>query len=313
MRFDDRFFAATRTVARILGVASCVVFLVWRIEHGIPANGEAGHWETLVQLVLLVLVAVGNFISWRWEIAGATVMAVGGLSLAVVLAFQYDPTSTVPLALLFFTPAALHWLAWQRHRSRGVVIAFGALFLGMLAGTTYLADAVFDYFYGPAHPQSELTALPPSPVEWVWSGAVTPTSAEVKAAVPDSRDVRLVVGTDEALTDPVTTVDGVDAGVDAGTGESSDVFAFTLDDLAPDTAYHYAVEVDGTRDTTRQGTFRTFPDGAGSFTVAVGSCGRYGSNGAVFDTIRSHDPLLYLQVGDLTTIAKPSAMPSTPP
>ncbi len=49
----------------------------------------------------------------------------------------------------------------------------------------------------------------------------------------------------------------------------------------------------------RTGRLRTFPEGPSSFTVAVGSCARVGSNGAVFDAIREIDPLLYMVVGDL--------------
>jgi phosphodiesterase/alkaline phosphatase D-like protein len=36
-----------------------------------------------------------------------------------------------------------------------------------------------------------------------------------------------------------------------------------------------------------------------SFTFAVATCARVGSNGAVFDAIRAADPLVYLQLGDL--------------
>jgi phosphodiesterase/alkaline phosphatase D-like protein len=299
MSLNDRFVSVTRFAARVLGVTSVVAFLVWRLEHGIPANGEAGHWEALVHLGLLGLVVLGNALSWKWEMVGATVMAIGGLSLAVVLAFQYDETSTIPLAVAFFLPAGLHWLAWERGQPRRRVVTLGLLLVVMLAGTAYAASWSFDYFYGPAHPESEVADLPPSGTRWAWSGGVTSTSAIVKAGVDRPTDTRLVVALDDSLTDRVATVPGADSGSEAGTGEPSRVASFAIDGLEPDTTYHYAVEVDGALDRTRAGSFRTFPDGPGSFTVALGSCGRLGSNGAVYDTIRSHDPLLYLQVGDL--------------
>ncbi|MGB3735491.1 MAG: alkaline phosphatase D family protein, partial [Ilumatobacter sp.] len=81
--------------------------------------------------------------------------------------------------------------------------------------------------------------------------------------------------------------------------ESGRVVGFRVDDLVADTTYHYAVEVDGELDDIRTGTFATFPEGASSYTLAVGACARNGSNGAVFDTIRELDPLLYMIVGDL--------------
>jgi phosphodiesterase/alkaline phosphatase D-like protein len=299
---SDRFVEFTRDLARFLGAASVLAFVAWRIQHGVPARGEAGYWEAMAQFLILGVVAIGNVVSWRWEILGATIMALSGLGLVIVLAFQYDPTSTVPFAIAFFIPAALHWLAWQRDKVHWEVMVFGVFFASVLVGTVVLALVMFDTFYGPAHPQSDLEALPPSATEWVWSGGVTATGATVKAALaapgaePD--ETRLVVATDEALETRVRTVDGLDSGREASTGEPSRVAQFTIDGLEPDTTYHYAVEVDGTLDRVRAGRFRTFPEGAASFTVAVGSCARTGSSGAVFDTIREADPLLYLMTGD---------------
>jgi phosphodiesterase/alkaline phosphatase D-like protein len=58
--------------------------------------------------------------------------------------------------------------------------------------------------------------------------------------------------------------------------------------------------VDGEPDRTRgAGTFSTAPEGPASFTIAVGSCARTGSSGAVFDAIRAVDPLLFVHMGDL--------------
>jgi nucleoside-diphosphate-sugar epimerase len=45
-------------------------------------------------------------------------------------------------------------------------------------------------------------------------------------------------------------------------------------------------------------SFRTFPEGAASFTFALGSCQLGGSNGQVFDAIRATDPLFVLSMGD---------------
>jgi hypothetical protein len=300
---SDRFVSVTRNLARALGVASVLAFFAWRVHNGIPANGEADYWETLAQLIVLGLIVLGNAISWRWEITGATIMAISGFGLVVMLAFQHDPSLTVPFAVAFLVPPALHWLAWQRDKPLWEVGTLGVFFVGLLGATVFLAYSMFDTFYGPQHPQSDLAALPDSALEWVWSGGVTPTSAIVKAELADPAadpaDTRLVVATDEGFEQRVTTVEGTDSGVDNHTGEPSRVAAFAVEDLEPDTTYHYAVEVGDELDRVRSGRFRTFPDGAGSFTVAVGSCARIGSNGAVFDAIRESDPLLYLMTGDL--------------
>jgi hypothetical protein len=78
------------------------------------------------------------------------------------------------------------------------------------------------------------------------------------------------------------------------------VVRLSVDGLRPGTDYEYAVEVDGAADGSRgAGRFRTVPVGPASFTLAVGSCARTGSSGAVFDAIRAVDPLVYLQAGDL--------------
>jgi phosphodiesterase/alkaline phosphatase D-like protein len=76
------------------------------------------------------------------------------------------------------------------------------------------------------------------------------------------------------------------------------VVAARFDGLRPNTRYYYAVEAGGRLDPTRKGQFRTFAEGPFSFEIAFSSCARVGSNGAVYDTIRALNPLLYLITGD---------------
>jgi len=76
------------------------------------------------------------------------------------------------------------------------------------------------------------------------------------------------------------------------------VIEFRAGDLAADTEYFYAVELDGEVDTVRTGSFRTFPDTRQPVRLVFGSCARVGSNGAVFDTIRAQAPTLYTCIGD---------------
>lgn len=133
------------------------------------------------------------------------------------------------------------------------------------------------------------------PTAFVWVGAVTPTSAVVKAKLlDDSPAVRLVISSQADLSAP----------------QFSDYYAAvqTLNNrlvtisatgLTPDTQYYYALEIEGRLDLDHQGQFKTFPEGPASFTFAFGSCAETGSSHPVFETIRSLHPLFFLHLGDL--------------
>jgi phosphodiesterase/alkaline phosphatase D-like protein len=296
---SDRAARRARTAAQLAGELSIALFVLWRLRAGVPATGELGHWEVVLQFVFLGGVVVGALLARRWEMLGATVMAVFGLSIPLVLSYDHDPSTTLPIAILFFLSPFLHWIAWQRDQQTGQVVALGAALVVLLGSSALLSVALFDQYYGPAHPESATAALPPSAVRWLWSGAVTADSAVVRAGVDNPSEATLVVARDDAFTQRVATVAGVPASEDAGTGAPSPIASFSIEGLEPDTRYHYAVQVGAQLDRARAGELRTFPAGPGSFTVAVGSCGRLGSNGAVFDAVREADPLLYLQVGDL--------------
>jgi alkaline phosphatase D len=72
-----------------------------------------------------------------------------------------------------------------------------------------------------------------------------------------------------------------------------------VENLAPDTQYYYALEIDGRLDRKKRGEFRTFPPaGPASFQIAFASCGRTGSTRDIYDRIREHHPLFYMNMGD---------------
>ena len=77
------------------------------------------------------------------------------------------------------------------------------------------------------------------------------------------------------------------------------IVSIRVADLRPNTVYHYALEVAGEVDRSKQGQLRTPVDGPFSFTFAVGSCARTGSTHPVFNIIRAHRPLFMLHMGDL--------------
>ncbi len=126
-----------------------------------------------------------------------------------------------------------------------------------------------------------------------WSGAVTPTSLVVKARLArPGLPTRLVYSEDESFHRRSATPPVVSATNDGN------VVAFQVAELKPDTKYHYALEVNGRLDREKRGEFRTFPEGRASFTIAFASCARTGSTLEVFDRIREHRPLFYMNMGD---------------
>jgi len=247
-------------------------------------------FDSLIRPGFIIALVVATIIAQRWEFIGG---AIGGFAAAGLVAFainQLIPPHAVVVVAGLLVPSIL-WivLALAESSQRRATFVTGTIFFLMVAGFS-TGNAIYRALWGPTHPSSQMAALPDSPVEWVWSGAVSVTGAEVRAHPRgDYESVRLAVSTDPSLSDPVW-VEPVDA-----TGR---VVGFVMDDLDSDSEYHYGVEIDGQLDMVRTGTFTTFPVGAASFKVAVGACARVGSNGQVFDTIREIDPLLYLNIGD---------------
>ena len=132
-------------------------------------------------------------------------------------------------------------------------------------------------------------------VRYLWSGALTPRGLRVNAVLDrDSQRVRLLVSTSPDLSQPIGS------GFQTADWQTNNrMVALAITGLQPDTAYYYAVEADGVVDTTNIGRFRTPAEGAFSFTLAFGACADTGSNHPIFDTIRGHQPLFYLNTGDL--------------
>jgi predicted esterase len=103
-----------------------------------------------------------------------------------------------------------------------------------------------------------------------WSGAVTPTSAVVKAKLPlAGMTARLVVSKNALLTRPILL-----PSVRAETNHYQ-LVEFAVQNLQPNTHYYYALEVDGRLDRASRGEFSTFPPpGPASFQIAFASCAR---------------------------------------
>jgi phosphodiesterase/alkaline phosphatase D-like protein len=138
----------------------------------------------------------------------------------------------------------------------------------------------------------DVEALPIT-VDWVWVGNVSGTGATIKARSTDAASATLRYSTDPGLAgyETVTGIEGND-----------DVYTFDLSGLSANTRYHGALAGSDVAF-----TFRTFPVGQASFTVAAGSCagGSGGefevgvvANPPTFDRIVDHDPILFIHMGD---------------
>ena len=124
-----------------------------------------------------------------------------------------------------------------------------------------------------------------------WSGALTPTSAVVKAKIALKVDsLRLALTTNADLSRPFYVP-----------AEKSDsrIATFKPKHLAPNRYYYYVLESKGLIDMQNRGRFRTYPDGPTSFTFAFASCARTASSHSVFETILRDNPLFFMNIGDL--------------
>ncbi|HEX6197108.1 MAG TPA: alkaline phosphatase D family protein [Jiangellaceae bacterium] len=277
-------------------LAVLATFTVLALVVGLPRNPEGDGMiasvEQPVQLGLLAVAAIGWLVAWRREGVGAVMLALAGSGLAVLSALSYPPTVSVLIAGAFLAPAVSYWLLWQHTRRLRAIVALAATTAALLTGGWLGAGVAYDHYFGPAHPESSTAELPVDRVAWLWSGAVTESSFRATARIDDdARHATLAVeqnGVARARTVGPTPV------------PDSGIVSWTVDRLEADTHYDFTVVVDGHGDRSRgRGSVRTFPTGPASFTVAVGSCARTGSNGAVFDAIRQTGPLLYIAAGDL--------------
>jgi len=227
----------------------------------------------------------------RWQIAGGVLAALAAGALVAFATHQLVATHATLVVALLAIPAILWVIIDMAELERTMALIGAGIALAAAVGGYFIGDEIYDYFWGPQHPESTIAALPESELAWVWTGSMTTTQAEVRA--------RAAIDYDNARLKLSASANYADADFIGASDEQGRVMGFNLDGLEPDTEYFYAVELDGVVDEVRTGRFRTFPDGAASYRVAIGSCARVGSNGKIFDTIRETDPLLYLITGDL--------------
>jgi phosphodiesterase/alkaline phosphatase D-like protein len=282
----------------LLWVAGLVaVFLILAMTRGLPRSPESGVMgtglEVPLQWALLAVIVIGVLLARRWHVAGALVVAFGAGLLGYAASVQYSAGIAVTIAAVAWVPALLLWLEWHRRTTLRAALAGAVATSVLLGGVVSAAAMTYASYWGPTHPRSATAAADMGVVEWMWVGGVTPTGAAVRLRTAAETDmVRLLVSESADLSSPMT--------VAQARPDGDRVADLHVSGLRPDTRYFYAAEVDGEVDSDRVQSFRTFPHGPASFSFVLGSCQIGGSNGRVFDAMRSNDPLFVLAMGDWT-------------
>jgi hypothetical protein len=278
-----------RWTARVVSVIVIGAMAVALLQYGAPRSHEYIAWEQTASYVALVLATGGLLMAWWWQPFGAGLALISGVFVGALAAYQYNLLIALGIAMLFTVPAALFLLAWHRTQTWLSIIAVATVIGIVLLVGANAALAFYQDGHGPTHTESAVPVPPASATAWIWSGGVTDSSAVVTAKVEATTGVRLALSTTADLAGPIFIE----------SSKRGPVYRFDLSGLAEATTYHYAIEADGAIDATKAGTFRTFTTDPVDFVVAFGSCARVGSNGAVFDTIRRHEPDLFINTGDL--------------
>lgn len=283
-----------RLVAHLAAAAAAVGLAVMAWTASVPSNPDGSLLDVQiqrpVQLALAAMVSIGALVSWRWPAVGAVMIAVAGAGLGVFAALEYRPEMAMLLTAALLVPAFLLWLSWQHRRTRGELVALAVLTAALVVGTWFGAQEVYGHYFGATHPDSTAPELAVDRVEWMWTGGLE--ARRVTVVVGVARGSAAQVELEPAGGGRVVESDRVPVTEDG-------IARMAVGSLAPDTHYDLRVLVDGVADTSRgYGALRTPAEGATSFRVALGSCVRNSSNGAVFDEIAAADPLLFLSLGD---------------
>jgi hypothetical protein len=274
---------------------------------GIPADPEGYGFgssiSTPVQIGMAALMALAALVALRWRAPAAVLMAVSAAALGLFASVEYRPLWAVTLTGILLIPAVLTWLSWQPRETLGRIVALAAATATLIGGTGVGAMEVYDHYFGPTHPDSTAPDLD-SHAGWLWLGGVGSDTATVVAGGLDA-------GEQVMLRYRPVEADGTDDTV-VTQADSMGVARFTLSGLAADSHYGYRVlaadddpeaeagelDVDGASPDF-DAVFTTMDDGPQDLTVAVASCARSASNGAVYDAIVAAEPDLYLAIGDL--------------
>lgn len=137
-------------------------------------------------------------------------------------------------------------------------------------------------------------------VDWCWSGALTSNSVVISAkttAAQDGKTIRIRAAKTPDFATGIVFSDNV-----VSDAAKQYIIKCSLTGLSPFTQYYYRAEtLDGTVETVKIGKVKTFPveNSVSSFQIISSSCNS-GTTGdaAIFSTIKSFNPLLFIHCGD---------------
>jgi hypothetical protein len=275
----------------LLWAVAAVILLEVAGRTGLVAHRPGFEaYEITVRPLFVGLFVLGAILAWRWEIVGGMLTTFTAAGLLVWHGSQLQPLHA-SIAVVAFAVPGFAWLLLDLHDQRPPAAILGVVAALLAGGAGYeVGGRYWDDLFGPTHPDSSAELPDGTRVDWIWTGAVTSTSAEV-VAKPDDRGDWYVVVRAPGDDDPVTIVGGVPDG---------DTVRFEVGGLEADTEYSIELTERGERpdEVVEEAVFRTFPHPGSDVTIAIGSCMRVGTNGAVFDTIAALEPTVFIQDGD---------------
>jgi len=197
----------------------------------------------------------------------------------------------VPNRFLFFFVLLSDFSSWPRSRTSRL--------------KTGVADAWF--LFGDVAPVERNGYAKGSAKEWILLGGLTEQSAWVRVyqnSTSTSSPSQLVVATDESLSSSFVVYQSDPLTTQHQPSTLYDVHALHVQNLEPDTRYHYGLVTrdDDSQEIRLRGRFRTPapPHTPWNFTVALAGCAKTGSQRAVFDVMRRDEqPDLILHLGDI--------------
>ena len=261
--------------------------LVWLPQD--PAGPGVGLQAALVTFTVVGAVAmVGALLLLRLPTTGTTTIAATAAVSSFGTVWEFRPV--VFLLSLPLLVAASLLLIGDGDPDRPVAGRRAAL--GAVAMGGYVIWRMLNAYKvrSERNTPDSIAVKPAWVAEWLWVGGVTATAARVTAAGLTQTRQRCTYWTD-----------GGDRRWVEAVPDSAGIARFELTELEPGHEHFYRVDLaDGAASTAgADAAFRTAVGGAQDVIIAFGSCARTGSNGAVFDAIRSLGPELFVHLGDL--------------
>lgn len=132
-------------------------------------------------------------------------------------------------------------------------------------------------------------------LEYVWTGAVTPTSFKINFKLKNSaKKVRVAISESQSMSSPTFT------SYYTTDPANQNILSITAVGLKANTTYYYNIEIDNNLQIQENpiGKVKTFPDGPTFYSFVVGACAFY-SEHPVYDAMKRLNPLFYINMGDL--------------